>query len=97
MGQLGNVDHIVVLMLENRSFDCILGQLYIKKSENFEGLSGNEQNPDAQGVVIPIWNSPGTDEVTMRFLIRILVSCGWTLIPNSLVLPPCRTRYQLHP
>jgi phospholipase C len=65
MDQLENVDHIVVLMLENRSFDCILGKLH-KKSEDFEGLSGNEQNPDARGVAIPIWNSPGTDEVTMR-------------------------------
>src|SRR6266566_1599442 len=28
MGQLQNIDHIVVLMLENRSFDCLLGKLY---------------------------------------------------------------------
>jgi phospholipase C len=60
MGQLQKIDHIVVLMLENRSFDCLLGKLY-PKSDNFEGLSGNEQNPDANGSPVPVWNKPGTD------------------------------------
>jgi hypothetical protein len=27
---------------------------------------GNEQNPDANGAPVAIWNSPGTDETTMR-------------------------------
>jgi hypothetical protein len=31
-------------MLENRSFDCLLGKLY-DRSVGFEGLSGTEQNP----------------------------------------------------
>jgi len=48
MGQLQNIDHIVVLMLENRSFDCLLGKLY-DKSASFDGLSGTEQNRDAHG------------------------------------------------
>src|SRR5215469_15432068 len=65
MGQLQNINHIVVLMLENRSFDCLLGKLY-QKSGNFEGLNGEEQNPDANGATVPVWNSPGTDEPTMR-------------------------------
>ena len=60
MGQLVNIDHIVVLMLENRSFDCMLGKLY-GKSDDFEGLSGNEQNPSTNGCAVPVWNSPGTD------------------------------------
>jgi phospholipase C len=64
MGQLQNIDHVVVLMLENRSFDCLLGKLY-PKSDAFEGLAGNEQNPDASGAAVPVWNSPGTDEATM--------------------------------
>jgi len=38
----------VVLMLENRSFDSLLGKLY-QKSGSFEGLAGNEQNPDVDG------------------------------------------------
>ena len=65
MGQLQSINHIVVLMLENRSFDCLLGKLY-DRSVGFEGLSGSEQNPDASGAVVPVWNSPGTDETTMR-------------------------------
>ena len=65
MGQLQKIDHIVVLMLENRSFDCLLGKLY-PKSDTFEGLSGSEQNPDANGSPVPAWNKPGTDETTMR-------------------------------
>jgi phospholipase C len=65
MGQLHAIDHIVVLMLENRSFDCLLGKLY-DKSASFDGLSGGEQNPDANGSPVPVWNKPGTDETTMR-------------------------------
>jgi phospholipase C len=65
MGQLEKIDHVVVLMLENRSFDSLLGTLY-PKSENFEGLSGDEFNLDAAGVRVPVWNAAGIDEVTMR-------------------------------
>ena len=38
------IEHIVVLMLESRSFDCMLGRLY-PKSEGFDGLDGSEINP----------------------------------------------------
>jgi phospholipase C len=65
MGQLQNIDHIVVLMLENRSFDCLLGKLY-PKSDSIEGLIGSEQNPDMHGTPVPVWNSLGSDEATMR-------------------------------
>jgi phospholipase C len=65
MGQLQNINHIVVLMLENRSFDSLLGTLY-KNSATFEGLSGTEQNPNAQGAPVVVWNNPGSDEATMR-------------------------------
>ena len=65
MGSLQKIDHIVVLMLENRSFDSLLGMLY-PKSDSFEGLNGTEQNPDANGTPVLVWNSPGTDENTMR-------------------------------
>ncbi|MGB7884898.1 MAG: alkaline phosphatase family protein [Xanthobacteraceae bacterium] len=64
MGQLQNIDHVVVLMLENRSFDCLLGELN-PKSDAFEGLDGKEQNLDANGVAVSVWNSPGSDETTM--------------------------------
>jgi phospholipase C len=39
MAQLQKIDYIVVLMLENRSFDSLLGKLY-PKSDSFEGLAG---------------------------------------------------------
>ncbi|MDR3441285.1 alkaline phosphatase family protein [Telmatospirillum sp.] len=61
---LADIDHIVVLMLENRSFDCLLGKLY-PPSDRFAGLTGAEQNPDPSGVPIPVWNAPGTDDATM--------------------------------
>ena len=36
-------DHIIVLMLENRSFDSMLGMLY-PSGDGFDGLTGTEQN-----------------------------------------------------
>ncbi len=45
--------HIVVLMMENRSFDHMLGSL---KADNpqIDGVSGNESNPDTQGNAVPV-------------------------------------------
>src|SRR5690242_5875100 len=43
-----SIDHVVLVMLENRSFDHMLGFLY-PKSGNFDGLDGTESNPDAGG------------------------------------------------
>jgi phospholipase C len=65
MGQLENIDHFVVLMLENRSFDNLLGVLY-DKADDFDGLAGTEINPDPYGAAIEVWNNAGTDEATMR-------------------------------
>lgn len=56
---LSKIEHFVVLMLENRSFDNILGRLY-PKSENFDGLSGTEFNLDLHGRPIYVNNLPGT-------------------------------------
>jgi len=84
MASLQKIDHIVVLMLENRSFDSLLGTLY-PKSDSFEGLNGTEQNPDANGTPVVVWNSPGTDETTMRIRWR---SAG----PVPGVLPPGPTQ-----
>ena len=66
MAQLENIDHVVVLMLENRSFDSILGTLYAK-SESFskDFRAKDEFNLDANGVRVPVWNASGIDEVTM--------------------------------
>jgi phospholipase C len=61
---LSRINHIVVLMLENRSFDCLLGALY-PKSAGFDGLTGTESNLDADHNPVHVWNSHGTDEATM--------------------------------
>ena len=46
---LASVDHVVVLMLENRSFDHMLGFLYpgnvSPSGQPFDGLTGTESNP----------------------------------------------------
>ena len=55
---LGKIDHIVVLMLENRSFDSMLGKLY-PRSAMFDGLDGTEQNPDFSGVPVQVWSNTG--------------------------------------
>lgn len=57
---LDRISHIVVLMLENRSFDHMLGYLpdgdpnYPPNGQSFEGLSGKESNPDSKGTRIPV-------------------------------------------
>lgn len=50
---LDNLRHIVVLMMENRSFDHMLGALK-KVNRAIDGLNGNESNPDADGNAVPV-------------------------------------------
>lgn len=50
---LDNLKHIVVLMMENRSFDHMLGALMAENSK-INGLSGNESNPDSAGQAIQV-------------------------------------------
>lgn len=50
---LENLKHIVVLMMENRSFDHMLGGLK-KKNSKINGLTGNESNPDSNGTLIKV-------------------------------------------
>ncbi|MBV8933934.1 MAG: hypothetical protein JOZ47_18555 [Kutzneria sp.] len=60
-GTTAPVDHIVVLMLENRSFDHMLGFLYADSNnrspagDTFEGLTGAESNPDASGNPVSVF------------------------------------------
>src|SRR5262245_24682605 len=74
---LSKLQHIVVLMLENRSFDSMIGFLYAEQGNKspsgqpFEGLTGKEANPDSTGKSIPVFEikptakndyfMPGTD------------------------------------
>jgi phospholipase C len=67
--QLGAVQHIVQLMLENRSFDHMLGFLYADSGnvspagQPFEGLTGQESNPGTDGTPVTVFridpSSPG--------------------------------------
>jgi phospholipase C len=65
MAALSQIEHIVVLMLENRSFDCLLGRLYADRPD-FNGLTGLESNRQTggSGEPVQVWNSesivPGT-------------------------------------
>ncbi|HEX3789596.1 MAG TPA: alkaline phosphatase family protein [Pseudonocardiaceae bacterium] len=60
-GGLSSIEHIVVLMLENRSLDHLLGFLYTDtgnvslKGDPFDGLTGNESNPDADGKPVTVF------------------------------------------
>ena len=57
---LFSINHIVVLMLENRSFDHMLGFLYSDSGNvsptgtAFEGLTGAESNPGTAGAAVPV-------------------------------------------
>jgi phospholipase C len=57
--QLSSIQHIVQLMLENRSFDHMLGFLYPNKTgpngQPFEGLLGTESNNDANGNRVTVY------------------------------------------
>jgi phospholipase C len=62
----GAVDHVVVLMLENRSFDHMLGLLYADagnttpSGQPFDGLSGDETNPDTNGSPVALRHIDGS-------------------------------------
>ena len=61
MSALTQIDHIVVLMLENRSFDHMLGFLYTAQGNKspagqpFEGLTGKESNLDSTGKAVTVY------------------------------------------
>lgn len=66
--QLRAIKHVVQLMLENRSFDQMLGFLYQSSNnkspsgQSYDGLTGQESNPDDAGREIKVYqitqNSP---------------------------------------
>ena len=65
---LSSVNHVVVLMLENRSFDHMLGFLCASSGnvssagQPFEGLKGNESNPGAGvGAAVQVYKIKPTD------------------------------------
>ena len=60
-GQLSAISNIVVLMLENRSFDHMLGFLYADSGnvtptgQAFDGLKGTESNSDGKGGTVKVY------------------------------------------
>ena len=50
---LDNLKHIVVLMMENRSFDHMLGALKAT-DPRINGLNGDESNPDSTGALVKV-------------------------------------------
>ena len=64
--QLSAIKHIVQLMLENRSFDQMLGFLYestgnkAPTGQAFDGLTGNESNPDDTGQEVKVFKIDNT-------------------------------------
>src|SRR5580698_1958490 len=67
---LSNIKHFVVLMLENRSFDQLLGFLYTDAPTSnqsplghpYEGLTGQESNLNSQGKPFPVFAIPAKDK-----------------------------------
>jgi phospholipase C len=55
------INHFVLVMLENRSFDHMLGYLYSASGNQsplgqpFEGLQGNETNPNGKGGTVKVF------------------------------------------
>jgi hypothetical protein len=79
-GNLGKVDHIVVLMMENRSFDHLLGYLSLPGDggrHGIEGLTGTEFNRDANGAAHP---------VMLRTPPPVPPLPGWRLVPATAFL-----------
>jgi phospholipase C len=54
MAGLESIDHVILLMLENRSFDHLLGYLY-PRSGDFDGLGGTESNLDLAGNAVSVY------------------------------------------
>jgi phospholipase C len=67
-GTLANIDHIVVLTMENRSFDHILGYLSLPQAKggmgrtDIDGLKGGEFNV-ANGITCPSFPFVATDTI----------------------------------
>jgi phospholipase C len=64
-----DIRNVVVLMLENRSFDSMLGMLY-QSGPHFDGLKGTEENiwhrPDGRQQAIQVWTDPKLSATTLE-------------------------------
>ena len=70
---LPGIEHVVVLMFENRSFDNVLGGLYPGKPQSeYNGLTGSETNPldpcATESVPVQVFQGPtDLDSMTMPY------------------------------
>jgi phospholipase C len=62
IADMADIQHVVVLMLENRSFDSMLGRLY-PNDPDFRGLTLNEYN-NYGGSGFGVWNDTGMTPAT---------------------------------
>jgi phospholipase C len=60
--QLDKVDHFVVVMMENRSFDHMLGYLGLPDGSRVEGVRGRHSNP-LRGRTVPVQLRPAREIV----------------------------------
>ena len=81
------LDHIVVVLFENRSLENMLGHLYgPEDGKNFDGVIGqNLSNP------IPEWAEHGADKKVVPYTVATDMDAPTTLRPG-LFLHPIRTR-----
>lgn len=54
---LAGIDHLVVVMMENRSFDHFFGALSAVERLPIDGLTGRESNPTLMGDPVPVFNT----------------------------------------
>jgi phospholipase C len=54
---LANIDHIVVVMMENRTFDHYFGSLTAVEGLPVDGLTGSESNPTLMGDPVAVFNT----------------------------------------
>jgi phospholipase C len=80
LSRLKGIEHIVVLMKENRSFDQMLGYLMRAGMPEVDGLTGSEVNHDAAGDPYPVFEWGPAETV---FHPR--------LDPTGKVLDPCHS------
>jgi phospholipase C len=80
LNRLKKIEHVVVLMKENRSFDQMLGYLKRDGMPEVDGLTGEEVNHDAEGNAYPVFEWGPADTVFHP-----------DLDPTGKVLDPCHT------
>jgi phospholipase C len=78
---LDEIKHIVVLMMENRSFDQMLGYLTQAGMPDVGGLTGDESNPDGKGTNHPVFEW-GAEETSFHPLQD----------PTGKILDPCHSK-----